>query len=491
MDTVVKKLLKALALAFQYTLNFLGDGFLSLLDNLDPHNAFDSKLGRETDIANRFNKGLVISRHRKITRKASMEGILVLGTTSSGKTSTILIPSIMELSDCSIICNDVSGEIRQNVAGFKQATHLIKTINFSNASESCGINFLEEITSSSDVNRIAHQFAYAHQKEGSNSEPYWQIMSEKLIATMIRIALYQAEEVRNMYNVLHLLKLFSAETSKVNRLVINTGDKKLLLDYKSILKTPEKTLQSCISSAIASLSMFENEQIARVTSKSTFKLESLRTTPTILFLQTDVASMKYNSILNGLLLDMLYSKFLHKLPSKTDKDLFFILEECATMNIPGLSTYVSNGRKYQISTTAVIQSISQLKVQYGENANTIIENLRIKIYLAGLTSPSLLKELEEISGKTLHKDKKTGTERVVPLLSTERIRLLPKNRSLIVAPNLPLIMGRLLPFYKNPKYKKLVKIPPPPLDGDIPNGELPVIDLVIKKERKENEKSEK
>jgi len=108
---------------------------------------------------------------------------------------------------------------------------------------------------------------------------------------------------------------------------------------------------------------------------------------------------------------------------------------------------------------------------YKDDADNIVSNCVTKIYLPGQTSMDVLRDLETLSGKCIYTDEKKQ-ERVKQLLTVDEIRLLPENRTLILSGNKPFIKGRTSPYYKSYKYKKYAQIPPIPLQGDIPDGPI-------------------
>src|SRR5688572_3362158 len=107
MKTILKILFKALGFAF----TILGDGIISLFDSFQKQKGFDAVFGSENDIATRFNKGFVISKHRKLTRRKSFENVMVIGPTGSGKTTRLLLKILFELKGCSLVVNDPSKEL--------------------------------------------------------------------------------------------------------------------------------------------------------------------------------------------------------------------------------------------------------------------------------------------------------------------------------------------------------------------------------------------
>src|SRR5476651_1428386 len=96
----------------------LGDLGNSLADAFEKQNGFNAAFGNESDIASRFNKGFLISKHRKLTRRKSYENILLSGPTGSGKTTRLLLKNLFALKNCSMVVNDPSKELFLLASGY-------------------------------------------------------------------------------------------------------------------------------------------------------------------------------------------------------------------------------------------------------------------------------------------------------------------------------------------------------------------------------------
>lgn len=463
---------------FSYLLSVISDGITSLLSGFNMPKNYDAKLGKETDIANRFNHGFVISKHRRLSRKKGYEGLLIAGPIGGGKTSKLLIKSLLKLRNCIIIVNDPSKELYQLTSGHLSQWYEIKTINFADSSESYGYNILSSIKKESDINRIAHALISATLDSGGKSDPFWSLQSRSLLVMFIKLVSHYPE-FKNMANVRHLLKLFAASPKEVDMLIVKTGDQQLILDYKALLKIPEKTLQSIVISAMAATELFADPEIAKVTSYNSIDLATIRQgKPCVIYLHNDISMMRYVNTLIGIVIDQIYAEFLGALPDKNDLDVAVIIEEAGSGGIysPNLANALSNCRKHRVSTIICTQSpLEQLSAIYGvADANTILNNLVTKVYLPGLNDLKLLQQLETLSGKGLVKDKK-GNEKIQPLLTMDVIRRLPENRSIIVSGNNPVIIGHTSPYFRSAKYRKYTSIQPVPFTSDIPKGPIPLI----------------
>ena len=76
-----------------------------------------------------------------------------------------------------------------------------------------------------------------------------------------------------------------------------------------------------------------------------------------------------------------------------------LIDECANIGqIPQLEKLVATIRSREISACLVLQTRSQLKAIYKDNADTIVGNMDSQIFLGG-SEPTTLKDLAEALGK--------------------------------------------------------------------------------------------
>jgi len=470
MNTFLYFFLSPLSLLFA----ILSDFYHGIIDSFDRPKGFNAKFGRESRIASIWNKGFKISRHRKLTRKASFEHFMVVAPTGAGKSSRILIPLLLELKNCSLVINDPDRFIFNNFSHYL-SRHFpnIKLLNFSASADSSGYNLLANIKKPHDVNKLV-SLLIRTVFDKSSGDPFWNISASNLLQVFVRLAMHQPEEYRNCAQVLHILKCFSAHPSKVDAWIIATKDEQLVLDYKAIISTSEKTLQNIISTAQAALQIFEDEEIAKVTSYNSIIFDKLRKQPTIIFLHNSIADQAYVNTLNGIFFSQLFGHVLSKLPEKNDLDLFIVIEEASSLFINQLPIALANLRKFRSGCVICCQSTNQLKTMYKEEADNIKANAVTKLFLPGQTSLDEMRDIEALAGKTTYKGKK-GEDKVKSLVTIEEIRQLPKNRSLILSSNYPLIKGRTRPYFRSLKYRYYSSQGAISIQSDIPDQPIKLL----------------
>ena len=132
------------------------------------------------------------------------------------------------------------------------------------------------------------------------------------------------------------------------------------------------------------------------------ELDKLGDRKTALFLIMSDTDSTFN-----FLISMIYSQLFNLLCDKAD-DVYggklpvhvrCLIDECANIGqIPQLEKLVATIRSREISACLVLQTRSQLKAIYKDNADTIVGNMDSQIFLGG-SEPTTLKELSEALGK--------------------------------------------------------------------------------------------
>ena len=132
------------------------------------------------------------------------------------------------------------------------------------------------------------------------------------------------------------------------------------------------------------------------------ELDKLGDRKTALFLIMSDTDSTFN-----FLISMIYSQLFNLLCDRAD-DVYggklpvhvrCLIDECANIGqIPQLEKLVATIRSREISACLVLQTRSQLKAIYKDNADTIVGNMDSQIFLGG-SEPTTLKDLAEALGK--------------------------------------------------------------------------------------------
>ena len=424
---------------------------------LNDNKEYKAEFATSGILLSRFNQGFCLTGNKCLTRKASYQNALVVGGTGVGKSTVVLIPSIFKTKG-SYIVHDCSKELGLKTSGYeKQIGKSVKYLNYAEPSKSCGYNPIKRVKTSSDVNKLANLLVSAKLGE-NNKDPFWIISGTNLIAMLIHIVLKLEPQYQNLYTVLQLLNRLGGDPQSVDALFSEYADDTLFTEYKSFISTDEKIRSSIIATAKAALQLFSDPDVAKVTSYDNIDFQEFRDKPTVLYIQNSVADQKYYSVLTSIFFEQFFSYLLGRFPKDIEQDIFLLIDEASSLNLPTLPLAVANVRKHRSGIMLLVQDFNQLIHQYGTFQSTGIKsNCFAKMYFTG-QSLETATELERTLGKFEYKDKK-GNKVIRSLMTSDEIRMMDIKRALLICGHHPPIKAKLRPYYKNSRFNGYSKIP--------------------------------
>jgi type IV secretory pathway TraG/TraD family ATPase VirD4 len=447
--------------------------FLVSILNSEKKTEFNANFAPEQDYLIQNDLGFCLSGKYSLSLTESYKNAIILGGSGSGKSSTILINSalLMAKGNSALIFNDPSHEIRLLVSGALQSYgYTIKVIDYSNEASEC-FNPLQRCKTISDIQKLASLLV--RNALGEAKDPFWNKSAESILSLFIRyLIFYGKPENRNLYNVLHLINVFAGNPEKIDKLIVKTRDDKLLSEYKAFVAYGDKTLMSIVATAKASLSLFADDTIAKITSIDTIDFADFRTKKIALFINNSIPTMQYYSGISSLFFQQFMNEILIRIPDKHENNIFFLLDEAGSMFLPSLSTIISNIRKYNSGILLIYQDYHILEHIYGSyEAKNISANCYAKVYLPGQPIETC-KMLEMTLGKFEYEDD-NKVRHTRQLMTSDEIRM--SDKAIILIGNKPPIHAKLYPYYKNQKLKLLTEIPPYIPDNILPFDVPPLI----------------
>ena len=249
--------------------------------------------------------------------------------------------------------------------------------------------------------------------EGTGGDPFWE-KSEKLLYTaLIAYLHYEAPaEEQNFATLLQLLNAMEVREddeeyqNPVDLLFEELSKRKpnsfAVRQYRLFQLAAGKTMKSILISCGARLAPFDIQEIRDATMYDELELDKLGDRKTALFLIMSDTDSTFN-----FLISMIYTQLFNLLCDKADDQydgklpghVRCLIDECANIGqIPNLEKLVATIRSRELSACLVLQTRSQLKAIYKDNADTIVGNMDSQIFLGG-SEPTTLKELSEALGK--------------------------------------------------------------------------------------------
>ena len=433
-------------------------------------------------LLSRFNHGFCLTGTKSLTRKTSYTNSIIIGGTGTGKSSVVLIPSLFKIRGSCVI-NDPSGELYHKTAGYlKSKAYQIKVLNFTNPEKSSGYNPLQRIKNNSDIQKCA-SILVKTALGGNQKDPFWEIQAINLLSMLITIIKTQDIEYQNLYNVRQLLNRLGGDPQTVDKLFSEYADETLFNEYRSFISYDEKVTSGIIATCKAALQIFSDDAVAKVTSYDSIDFQEFRDSPTALYIQNSVADQKYYSVLTSIFFEQFFSFLLSRFPKDNEQDIFLLVDEASSLNLPTLPLAVANVRKHRSGIMLLVQDFNQLIHNYGKyEADGIKANCFAKMYFTG-QSLETSTELERTLGKYEYKDKK-GNKVIRSLMTSDEIRMLDIKKALLICGHHPPIKAKLRPYYKNSKFNNFSKIPIPEVESKVSES-VPVLPTNVKKNKDE------
>ena len=356
---------------------------------------------------------LMMSNRPPDPKNARNKNVLVVGGSGSGKTRFWLKPNLLQCHS-SYVVTDPKGSIVVECGnallknGYK--VRILNTINFK---KSMHYNPFAYVHSEKDILKLVTTLMTNTKGEGSGGDPFWE-KSERLLLTALIAYLHHEAPVEEqnfatlleMLNTMQVLEDDEEYQNPVDLLFEELAKKKpnsfAGRQYKLYKLAAGKTAKSILISCGARLAPFDIQELRDLTMYDELQLDTLGDKKTALFLIMSDTDSTFN-----FLISMVYTQLFNLLCDKAD-DVYggklpihvrCLIDECANIGqIPNLEKLVATIRSREISACLVLQTRSQLKAIYKDNADTIVGNMDSQIFLGG-SEPTTLKDLSEMLGK--------------------------------------------------------------------------------------------
>ena len=357
---------------------------------------------------------LMMSNRPKEPKNARNKNILVIGGSGSGKTRFFAKPNLMQLHS-SYVITDPKGSILIECGQLLQrAKYKIKVLNTINFSKSMHYNPFSYLRSEKDILKLVNTIIVNTKGEGAQSgEDFW-VKAERLYYTaLIGYIYYEAPEEEK--NIITLLDMINASDTReddedyknpvdlmFDRLEEKDPEHFALKQYKKYKLAAGKTAKSILISCGARLAPFDLKELRDLMEYDEMELDTLGDRKTALFLIMSDTDSTFNfviAILQSQLFNLLCDKADDVYGGRLPVHVRCILDEFANIGqIPQFDKLIATIRSREISASIILQSQSQLKAIYKDNADTIVGNCDTMLFLGG-KEKTTLKEISEILGK--------------------------------------------------------------------------------------------
>ena len=326
----------------------------------------------------------------KNPKYARNKNILVVGGSGSGKTRFFVKPSLMQMHS-SYVVTDPKGELLLSCGKLLQrGGYKIKVLNTINFKKSMRYNPFSYIRSEKDILKLVNTIIMNTKGDGEKAaEDFWTKSERLFYSALIGYIFYEApEEEKNFTTLLEMINASEAREDDpefqspvdlmFQRLEEKDPEHFAVRQYKKFLLSTGKTRSSILISCGARLAPFDIRELRELFEKDEMELDTIGDRKTALFVIISDTDDTFNFVVS-----ILYTQLYNLLCDKAD-DVYdgrlpvhvrCLLDEFANIGqIPKFEKLIATIRSREISASIILQSQSQLKAIYKENADTIVGN---------------------------------------------------------------------------------------------------------------------
>ena len=356
---------------------------------------------------------LMMSNRPPDPKNARNKNVLVVGGSGSGKTRFWLKPNLLQCHSSYVVTDPKGSIVVECGNALLKNGYKVKILNTINFKKSMHYNPFSYVHSEKDILKLVTTLMTNTKGEGSGGDPFWEKSERLLLTALIAYLHYEAPvEEQNfatlleMLNTMQVLEDDEEYQNPVDLLFEELAKKKpnsfAGRQYKLYKLAAGKTAKSILISCGARLAPFDIQEVRDATMYDELELDKLGDRKTALFLIMSDTDSTFN-----FLISMIYTQLFNLLCDKADDQyggklpvhVRCLIDECANIGqIPQLEKLVATIRSREISACLVLQTRSQLKAIYKDNADTIVGNMDSQIFLGG-SEPTTLKDLSEMLGK--------------------------------------------------------------------------------------------
>lgn len=419
------------------------------------------------------------------------QNIVVFGATGAGKSASFVKPNILQ-ADTSFVITDPKAEIYHELAPFlRNQGYKVYRFNLINMRDthcwnplvkkdgSCNLTIQDAVLIASSIIKNTKDPA---EKTG---DPFWEKAEQALLTSLIIYAAnhFETPEEKTFANILRFAtgRTPAALDYDFGRLPITDPAR---ASYNIYQQAPEKVRGSIIISLGTRLQLFQDDDLAYLTSRSDFDITELGEEKTAIFVNLSDTDDTYYSI-SALFFTQAFQE-LYAFASKHGGTLpvftRFVMDEfCNIGYIPSYTVKLSTMRSRGISAQMIVQSLGQLQNRYPDGlSEEIIGNCDVRLML-GANDAMTAKYFTELIGKsTIEQETHNVSDRVMIDAGTrsqremgrelitpdEILRLSNKEALLLIRGTYPAKIHKL--YYKEhpqahlidsePKEKKVLKL---------------------------------
>jgi len=431
----------------------------------------------------RSNDGLVISPRQRMSREHSFANLALVAPTGSGKTSRFVIPNLLK-AEGSVVVTDPSGELYERTSGHLHNQGFeVRVLAPTDLEHSVRFNPLSRCQTPQEIRQLATTLA----QNAGNQDPFWTITATNLLyLSLSAVAAVDDGRCRNLGNLRWLLNHMGTGNVAVHRFMSkHLDDDRLFSEYIAFCAQDSKVMASILASARASLELWSDPDICRLTASDNTGLENLRTRKTAIYLVVPEHQVRYFSILLNLFYSACFALCLQDFKEHGALPVYFFLDEFGNLGrVADFASIITTLRKRRCSLSVILQELSQLTSVYGHHeARTIFAGgCGNKLFFSGLDLETS-RYIEGMLGQSTEYDTAFGgfdehSRTVgVPLMRADHARMMKEREAVLISGGHRPIRVSMPPYFDVPSLRRISRKTPATFAPDYAGETVEFIDL--------------
>lgn len=385
--------------------------------------------------------------------------VIVVGGSGSGKTLTYCLPNLCQVNTSFVVLDPKGELLRMTGYLLEKEGYVIKVLDLINLEKSHCYNPFVYLKSDNDVQKLVTNIFKSTTPKGTQSnDPFWDTSASMLLMALILYLVHEApEDEQNFAMVMEMIRAGAINEeddmylSPLDQLFYDLEAKEpshiAVKYYKNYRSGAAKTLKSIQITLAARLEKFNLESVEGLTMTDELDFGSLGERKTALFaiLPDNDKSLNYLvSIMYTQLFQQLFYIADYKYRGELPVHVHFLMDEFSNVTLPDeFENLLAVMRGRGISVSILLQNLTQLKVLFEKQWESIIGHCDELLYLGGneksthqYVSESLGKETIDTNtyGKSEGKSGSYSTNYQIAgreLLTPDEVRMLDNKYALL------------------------------------------------------------